>query len=382
MKIELIDIKDLKLDKKNARKHPQKNLDQIKYSLENYGQQKPIVIKDNVVVAGNGTLMAAKDLGWDKIACVRSELTGSNLAAYALVDNRSTETSEWDMVQLPETLKILFEEGINLEALGFSQSDLAEAIEEGKTDPDAIPENVETRCKPGDLWLLGEHRLLCGDSTNIQHVERLMNGEKADMVFTDPPYGVSYQSNMRTKSDKFDVIENDDKILTEWIHIIPIVSAGWVFIWTSWKVLATWLDVTSSVGKMTNLIVWDKGGGGIGDLTGTFSSDYEVALVFNRGATITGKRLGSVWSIGKDRATDYRHPTQKPVELAETAIQNVTNTKASILDLFLGSGSTLIACEKTGRKCYGMEIDPHYCDVILKRWEDFTGKTATYFELP
>lgn len=137
MKIELIDIKDLKLDKKNARKHPQKNLDQIKFSLENYGQQKPIVIDaDNTVRAGNGTLMAAKDLGWDKIACVRSELTGSNLAAYALVDNRSTETSEWDMVQLPETLKILFEDGINLEALGFSQSDLAEALEEDKPKSD------------------------------------------------------------------------------------------------------------------------------------------------------------------------------------------------------------------------------------------------------
>lgn len=375
MKIELIDIKDLKLDKKNARKHPQKNLDQIKYSLENYGQQKPIVIDaGNTVRAGNGTLMAAKDLGWEKIACVRSELTGSNLAAYALVDNRSTETSEWDMVQLPETLKILFEDGINLEALGFSQSDLAEAIEEGKTDPDAIPENVETRCKPGDLWLLGEHRLLCGDSTNVQHVERLMNGEKADMVFTDPPYGISYDDTKHKnygtyKASSFGMIQGDDK---------PFSFQD--FLWLEQKE-QIWFGSNYYCQQLPeggSWYVWDKKTEAQQENGMLFTNDFELAWSKTKHKQEICRKI---WcgAINKEKGEDRLHPTQKPISLIEWFFERIKAN--SVIDLFLGSGSTLIACEKTGRKCYGMEIDPHYCDVILKRWEDFTGKTATYFEL-
>lgn len=369
MKIELIDIKDLKLDKKNARKHPQKNLDQIKYSLENYGQQKPIVIKDNVVVAGNGTLMAAKDLGWDKIACVRSELTGSNLAAYALVDNRSTETSEWDMVQLPETLKILFEDGINLEALGFSQSDLAKAIEEGKTDPDTIPENVETRCKQGDLWLLGEHRLLCGDSTNVQHVDKLMNGEKADIVYTDPPYGLGKSIANDAPDEWLDVLRG----AYHTVHEVPVQF------WWCAALGRLFLQAMNVIGP-SRVLIWHKPFNLFPPRHG-FAWHYEPCLYRpgpkpneNKSDVIS---MNTIWR--KNDPENVGHPTQKPVALVEEMLRGI---EGLVVDLFLGSGSTLIACEKTGRKCYGMEIDPHYCDVIIKRWEDFTGKTATYFELP
>jgi DNA modification methylase len=202
-----------------------------------------------------------------------------------------------------------------------------------------------------------------------------MDGNKAEMVFTDPPYGVSYQSNMRTKSDKFDVIKNDDVFL-DVAPVIEACSVGWVFVWTSWKVLTKWIDLFDGFGYPTNQVIWFKGGGGIGDLKKTFSSDYETALVWHRGAELTGKRIGSVWKVDKDGASSYKHPTQKPVALPEEAIDKTTKVKNKVLDLFGGSGSTLIACEKTNRYCRMMELDPKYCDVIVKRWEEFTGKEA------
>lgn len=228
----------------------------------------------------------------------------------------------------------------------------------------------------GKLVLKSEHRLMCGDSTMIDDVEKLMNGNKADMVFTDPPYGVSYQSNLRTKSDKFDVLKNDDVFL-DIAPIIEACSTGWVFVWTSWKVLTTWIDLFKGFGYPSNQVIWYKGGGGIGDLKKTFASDYETALVWHRGAELTGKRIGSVWKVDKDGASTYLHPTQKPVALAEEAIDKTTNKGYIVLDLFGGSGSTLIACEKTKRICRMVELDPKYCDVIIKRWQDYTGKEAT-----
>jgi DNA modification methylase len=265
--------------------------------------------------------------------------------------------------------------------LGFDADELANLLEPeqvvGLTDEDAVPEPPETPVTvEGDVWLLGNHRLMCGDSTSIDAVEQLMQGRMADMVNTDPPYGVGYQSNMRTKSAKFEVLKNDDVIL----DITPVISAcstGWVFIWTTWKVIDKWLDSTKGLGFPTNMVIWSKGGGGIGDLKKTFITDYEMALVFNRGAELTGKRIGSVWKVGKDGATEYKHPTQKPVALAEEAVDKTTRPSAVVLDLFGGSGSTLIACEKTGRVNRSMELDPKYCDVIVKRWQDFTGKEAT-----
>ena len=243
---------------------------------------------------------------------------------------------------------------------------------------DEVPEPpVDPITKPGDLWILGDHRVMCGDSTKAEDVERLMAGAKAGMIHTDPPYGMSYQSNMRTKSAKFAVLENDDRVLTEWIEPAIHNSAGWVFIWTTWKVLEQWFPVVKPFGKLSNLVVWSKGGGGIGDLKKTFSTDHEIAFVFNRGAELCGKRIGSVWSFSKDAAGSYAHPTQKPVALAAEAIDKTTAKSCTVYDPFLGSGTTLIAAEQLNRKCYGMEISPAYCDVIVKRWETLTGKKAT-----
>ncbi|WP_298537786.1 site-specific DNA-methyltransferase [uncultured Methanobrevibacter sp.] len=193
------------------------------------------------------------------------------------------------------------------------------------------------------------------------------------MVFTDPPYGYNYQSNMR--ENKFEIIKNDDKILDFFPHLSGKVK-GFVMICTTWKVLDKWLPLFEKYYEMTNMIIWDKGGGGMGDLTHTFSTDYEVILCANNGCEIIGKRIGSVWKVGKDNGSDYVHPTQKPVELSAQAIKHTTNIHDTVLDLFGGSGSTLIACEQLNRKCFMMELDEHYCEVIIQRWESLTGKKA------
>jgi len=263
----------------------------------------------------------------------------------------------------------------------FDQDDLNEILnvteldpEEGNTDPDDVPEALEEpTTKPGDLWILGNHRLLCGDSTNPQHVERLMDGKKAGMVFTDPPYGVKYRSNM---SQRFEQIKNDDTIL----EIAPIIwqflaDDSAAFVWTSHHVYPIWRQQFDAYYKQT--VIWSKGGGGMGDLEGQYALDYEMALFCAKGSPkFQGKRGMAVWDIGKDRATEYVHPTQKPVALAEQALADFTKTSNIVLDLFGGSGSTLIACERQHRHARLMELDPAYCDVIVKRWEDFTGNTA------
>ena len=381
MKIEIADISSIKPYENNPRKLSEKAIEKVAMSLKEYGFRQPIVVdKDRVIVAGHTRFRASKKLGLKQVPIsIIDNLTEEQINAYRIADNRTAEESEWDSELLKMEIKELEAKDFKLDLLGFNEDQLNDILfeeKQGLTDEDEVPEAPEEPIsKLGDIWKLGNHRVMCGNSVDYEDVYKLMDNKIANLVNTDPPYGVNYQSNMRTKSDKFDVIKNDDKIL----DINPMIdkfSKGWVFIWTTWKVIDKWLDNTKSFGFPTNMVVWHKGGGGIGDLKKTFSTDYEMALVFNRGAELCGKRIGSVWKLQKDKAIKYKHPTQKPVELSVEAIDKTTKPKALILDLFLGSGSTLIACEKLDRICYGMELDPKYCDVIIKRWENFTGKKA------
>jgi DNA modification methylase len=367
---------------KNWRTHPKAQQDALRGILAEVGYADALLARE----LPDGSLMLVD-------GHLRAETTPDQEVPVLVLDINEAEADKLllsldPLAALAETNAqaldaLLREVDTGSEGLQQMYADLAEAAELYQEDAkevveDEVPEPpVDPITKPGDLWLLGEHRLLCGDSTKAEDVERLMAGAKADMIHTDPPYGMSFQSNMRTKSKKFDELENDDKILAGWITPAIGVSNGWVFVWTTWKVLEQWLPVVREFGKMTNLVVWAKGGGGIGDLKGTFATDHEMAMVFNRGAEICGKRIGSVWSFGKDAAASYMHPTQKPVALAGEAIDKTTRPAALIYDPFLGSGTTLIAAEQLGRKCYGMEISPQYCDVIVKRWETLTGKKAS-----
>ena len=375
MELEKVKIEQLEPAAYNPRQISTKQYKDLKESITKFGIVDPIIVNKNsyTIVGGHQRYKICKELGYKEIGCIILDLNKEQERELNIRLNKNT--GEFDMDILANEFDI--EE---LTDWGFKEIDLGlniDKITEGNTEDDHIPEVKESRVKLGDVWQLGKHRLMCGDSTKESDVEKLMNGQKADMVFTDPPYGISYSSNMRTKTEKFKELKNDNIFLNQWIPLINKFSNGFVYVWTSWKVLDTWLDMCKEIGELTNMIIWFKGGGGIGDLKKTFSSDYEIALVYNRDNEITGKRLGSVWEIGKDSNSSYKHPTQKPVELSETAIKNTSIKNNIILDLFLGSGSTLIACEKTNRTCYGMELDTKYCDVIIERWEQFTGQKAT-----
>jgi DNA modification methylase len=384
MQIEQIKIETLIPYARNSRTHDDAQVAQIAASIKEFGFTNPVLIDaDGGVIAGHGRILAARKLKLAEVPCIRlSHLTDTQKRAYVIADNKIAIGAGWNNELLALEFADLKLEGFGLELTGFTLDEIdalsPEVIPEGLTDEDAVPEvRPDPISKLGDVWLLGKHRVMCGDSTSIDAADVLMDGKKADMVNTDPPYGVSYQSNMRTKSAKFDVLKNDDVIL-DVVPVIEACSTGWVFIWTTWKVIDKWLENTRGFGFPTNMVIWSKGGGGIGDLKKTFSTDYEMALVFNRGAELCGKRVGSVWRVGKDGAAEYTHPTQKPVALAEEAIDKTTRKGETVLDLFGGSGSTLIACEKTGREARLMELDPKYVDVIVRRWQEYTGKQATH----
>jgi len=369
----------------NTRTHSQEQVQQIASSIKEFGFTNPILIDEkNGVIAGHGRIMAAQLLGIKEVPTITlTGLSEAQIKAYIIADNKLALNAGWDEELLKVEIQGLKDVDFDIDILGFNQDELDELglddidlnLDEDKADE--VPELEENPViKLGDLIELGhnyQHRLLCGDSTKEKDVAKLMDGKKADMVFTDPPYGVDFQSNMRTETAKFDVLKNDNVFLDGWIPMVGKYSKGFVFVWTSWKVVNKWIDICKPIGDMSNMIIWFKGGGGIGDLKRTFLSDYEIALVYHRGANISGKRLGSVWQVNKDGATKYKHPTQKPVELMEKGIFNCSKTKNIVMDLFLGSGSTLIASENLSRKCYGMELDEKYAQVIIQRYVDYTS---------
>lgn len=374
-------INDLQNDHKNARKRTDRSSKLIKESLQKFGAARSIVIdENNRILAGNGTIAGAKAAGIKNlkvietdgneiIAVKRTGLTEDEKVGLALADNRSSDLSEWDLNMLEELSQ---EHDLNP---WFDNDDLKELLgetevlpTEGLTDPDDIPEVPEKPItKEGDLYILGNHRLLCGDSTNILHVEKLMDGSKADMVFTDPPYNVAFNG----RSGKFDIIKNDDlsedsfdELITGMVEIINILKPNHYYVWCNWKFYATLQTKLPFKG----CIVWAKNvfGLGIG-----YRHQHEFCL-FNAKIDKHIKNESDLWQVKKD--VSYMHPTQKPVELAERALIN--HKQGNVIDLFGGSGSTLIAAERLKRQAFLMELDPKYCDVIVKRWEDFTGDKA------
>lgn len=330
-------------------------------------EKRPLVCSTDeegnyIVLGGNMRLKASKEAGLKEMPIILADdWSEEQRKEFIIKDNVGFGEWDWDDLANEWDLEDLQDWGLDL------PGDLTFEELEAEEDDYEMPDEIKTDIVKGDIIEIGEHRLMCGDSTDSDQVAKLMNGEKADMVFTDPPYGVSYQSNMRTKTDKFEVLKNDDVFITEWINNLPLFSNGFVFVWTSWKVISEWINFCKDIGELSNIIVWNKGGGGIGDLQKTFLTDYEVALVYHRGAKIIGKRIGSVWNIGKDNASKYLHPTQKPIELAGMAIENILIKNKVCLDLFLGSGSTMVAAHQLKRKCYGMELDEKYCQVIIDR---------------
>jgi DNA modification methylase len=376
-------IKDLKSDHKNARKRTDRSAKLIAESLQRYGAARSIVIdEDNRILAGNGTIEGAKAAGiknvrvietdgTEIIAVKRTGLSEDEKVGLALADNRTSDLSDWDkdmLQQLSEEHDI---------APWFDADDLAEILgtveqlpAEGLTDADDVPEApAEPITKPGDLWILGNHRLLCGDSTDVLAVERLMDGQKADMVFTDPPYNVAFNG----RSGKFDVIKNDDlseadfdQLIADTVATIKLLNPDAYYVWCNWKFYATLQTKLNFKG----CIVWAKNVFGMGN---GYRHQHEFCL-YNATIDPSIKNESDLWQVAKD--SSYMHPTQKPVQLSRRALGNHPKAKV-VVDLFGGSGSTLIGCEQERRHCRMMELDPAYCDVIVQRWQDFTGKLAT-----
>lgn len=389
MQIETRLISELIPYANNARTHSDEQVTQIASSIKEFGFNNPILIdKDNGIIAGHGRLEAAKKLGYTEVPTIRLEhLTDTQRKAFILADNRIALNSGWDTTLLSLELKELDLE-IDLKSLGFDDKELAALLEpeqvEGNTDEDAVPEvPEEPTTKLGDIYKLGNHRLMCGDSTDIDSVEKLMDGQLADQLVTDPPYNVEYEGG----SKKREQIKNDEMADSEFRQFLKdvyiaanaVMKAGAVFyIWHADMESYNFKGAARDMGwKVRQTLIWNKDNSAFG------RSDYhwkhEPCLYgWKEGAAhlwATDRKQTTVIVCKRPSKSDL-HPTMKPVELMEYQILNNTKGMDIVLDLFGGSGSTLIACEKQNRQARLMELDPKYCDVIVKRWEDFTGKKA------
>ena len=492
MKTERVQIETVQFDPANARRHGEKNLGAIKSSLARFGQQKPIVVDANGVCrAGNGTLAAAKALGWKEITIVRSPLAGAEATAYAIADNRTAELAEWDEDILAQTLAALQIEDEDLAvATGFDMKEIEALTAPTEVEEDEVPEPpAEPITKPGDLWILGEHRLLCGDSTKAEDVARLLNGDKVAFIMADPPYYMKVDADWDNDFEGYEgFLDFLRKTFGIWATtILDRGTAAWWcapdFAWhiegllrehfaifnhlVWWKgidlggkqsiedmrrwrprserllicekqhspdaLLASFNAKTAHIASRSayaniieRLAGWQKQAGlsmkeidavlGKNGMAGHYFTKSQWALptreawekmrpLFrSRGVEIgeweaqrsefdaqrrefdaqrrefdaqQGSNFTDVWHMTAPKGEErHGHPTPKPVEMISRLISAHSRPDDLIADPFLGSGTTLIAAEQLGRKCYGMEISPAYCDVIVKRWETLTGKKA------
>ena len=374
-------IEDLTLDPRNARTHSQKNLDAIATSLTKFGQRKPIVVTgDGVVLAGNGTLEAAKSLKWDYIdvSVTPADWDIDTARAYALADNRTAELAEWDEAVLAQQLLELHDADFDIEALGF---EMPQVIEPEPLDEDEMPLEPEPKVKHGDLWKLGEHLLICGDATEVGAYERLLGDDQVDLVWTDPPYGVSYvgQGGMTIENDNLDIGALEEFLRQGFNAMFTYTKPGacWYVTAPSGNLFQAFSIPLSELEVWRHTLVWVK------DALVMGRADYHyrhesIFYGWTPGAAHQeppDRKQDSVWEVPRPRA-NKEHPTMKPLELITRAINNSSRANDLVLDPFAGSGSTLIAADQTRRRARVMEIDPKYCDVIIARWERITGGKA------
>lgn len=380
-----VSIDSLNPDPSNARKHDKRNIEAIKASLARFGQTKPIVLHENgtTIIAGNGTWHAAKELGWTEIAAAKTNLDAAEAVAYGIADNKTAELAEWEddtlrdlMDALPDDLKL---------ATGFEGDEIADMLRlpTDQVDEDEVPPAPDQPVtQPGDLWLLGGHRLICGSSADHTTLTRLFDGRKADMLLTDPPYGVSYvgktKDALTIENDELDeeqlaelmksVFDLCDEFTREGAYWYATVPAGPLFL--------VFAEDWKRRGILRQMLVWAK------DTMVMGRSEYH----YKHEPILFGWKEGqrhknndrtrtSVWEVDRPKV-NREHPTMKPVELWSKAIKDGSRSGEIIFDPFLGSGTTIIAADQMGCLGYGCELDPKYCDVIVQRWETLTGETA------
>jgi DNA modification methylase len=392
--VEQIPIDQLRPNEENPR-HNDDAVDQVARSIQDFGFNNPIITDAKLrIAAGHTRLKAAKKLGLKEVPVIRVPgLVGSKFTGFAIADNKTAEIAEWD----PELLNKLVAElnldiDFDLTSLGFDDAELTEILDWNCWDTDenadeAPPLPEVPTARPGDLWLLGDHRLLCGDATKSEHLQRLMAGQSIDCLITDPPYGVDYRSRGQNK-EKWGAIQNDDldsasletflrAVFKNVAHVCCGGASAYVFHGISMAGIRVAFEraFLSANFQLSSTVVWVKQSASMG--WGDYREQHEAILygwIGEGHRRIRDRTQTTVWQI--DREANYQHPTQKPVAIISRALRNSTVRENCVLDPFVGSGTTLIACEQLGRRCFAMEIEPKYCDVVVQRWETYTGNTA------
>lgn len=377
---------------KNARSHSPAQVSQIAASITEFGFVNPILVGDDgVIVAGHGRLLAAQQLGMETVpVIVLGHLSPIQRQALVIADNKLALNASWDEELLSLEIQALEEMEFNLERLGFSEAELSAMMKPieaaGSTDEDDVPEPEEDPiCELGEVWLLGDHRLMCGDSTVAEDVAALMDGGRADMAFTDPPYNVVYTGSRTDKENGVNREILNDKLgggfyefLESAISNLLKSTDGAVYIAMSSSELETLRRAFETAGgHWSTYIVWAKNHFAMG--RSDYHRQYEPILYgWTEGADhywCGDRGQSDLWEFDRLMKNDL-HPTMKPVALVERAINNSSKRGGVVLDLFGGSGTTLIACEKTSRTGRMMELDPKYADVIIRRWQEYTGHQA------
>jgi DNA modification methylase len=400
MEIKEVEVSALIPYAKNSRTHDDAQVAQIAASIKEFGWTNPILVDgDKGVIAGHGRLLAARKLGMAKVPTIElKDMTEAQKKAYVIADNKLALNAGWDTNFLSLELQELKDQDFDLTLLGFDNKELdallAPETTEGLTDEDSVPDTpIEPKTKLGDIYILGNHRLMCGDSTSIDAVGSLMQEDLADLVFTDPPYNVAYSGR---GENNLGTIKNDDMSDSQFedfcrgffgCYFAYMKALACIYVCHPDSQSAPKLAFEKTFAeqfKKSSTIIWMKQSAGMG--WQDYRAQHEPILYgWKEGKGkhfFCGDRTKTtVWKIGRDAQTSYVHPTQKPVALPEEAIINSSKGSDIVLDLFGGSGSTMIAAEKIGRCARLMELDPKYCDVIVKRWEDFTGKKAVLSEL-
>ena len=393
MKIDIIPIEEVIPYARNPRKN-EDAISKVASSLQEFGFRQPIVVdNDNVVIAGHTRLLAAKRLGMERVPIhTAKDLSDAQIQAYRITDNRSSQEAEWDEDLLRIELGDLRDQDFNLALTAFDEDELerllADALEEGLTDPDDVPDvPEEPTAKMGDVWVLGRHRLMCGDSTVVTDVSALLGDVKPHLMVTDPPYGVDYDPSWRNNvvgaptlkpSDRaMGVVHNDN--IADWSEAWALFEGDVAYVWHAGN--KAYIVADSLIANDFNIraqIIWAKNNIVIG--RGDYHPKHEpcwYAVRKNKtGHYCGGRKQTTVWEIDKPLKSETGHSTQKPVECMKRPIENNSSVGQAIYEPFSGSGTTIIAGEMTGRAIYAMELNPAYVDVAVKRWEDFTGKTA------
>ena len=391
IKIDRIAVEKLIPYAKNSRTHSADQVAQIAASIKEFGFNNPVLIdEDNGIIAGHGRVMAAQKLGLQAVPCIRlAHLSETQRKAYVIADNRLALNAGWDDQMLTVELQELDSESFDLSLLGFEADELNALLNpiketEGLTDEDEVPEvPEEPKTKPGDIYKLGRHRLMCGDSTSIDAVEKLMDGSLVDILITDPPYNVAYEGKtkdaLKIQNDSMGDDQFRQFLRDAFVSADSVMKQGAVFyIWHADSEGFNFRGACKDAGwKVRQCLIWNK------DTMVMGRQDYH----WKHEPCLYGWKdgAGHLWAADRKQVTIISckrpkrndiHPTMKPVELIEYQLLNNTKGADIVLDLFGGSGSTLIAAEKNGRVARLMELDPKYCDVIVKRWEDFTGQKA------